>query len=149
MKTKPVNAPAQNTSRLSYSYTHRDKMPGKSPSMYSVRPNVGMSFQRNRDPMIAAQIDAGKRTEAQRRHSYMISRQKPAPVLKPSPQFARGPDRTAFNAAMSLERLQASKINKKAAREQSRNSARAQFIQERQQAANKSPKRQFQQARSH
>jgi hypothetical protein len=149
MNAKPASTPAQNTSRLSYSYTHRDKMPNKAPAMYSVRPNVGMSFQRNRDPMIAAQIDAGKRTEAQRRHSYMVKRQRPAPVLKPSPQFARSPDRNAFNAAMSLERLQASKLNKKAAREQSRKSARAQFIQERQQAAIKSLKRQFQQARSH
>ena len=134
---------AQNAARLSYAYTQRDKMPGKSPAMYSAKPNVSMSFQRNRDPLIAAQIDAGKRTEARRRGSQMIANHKPEPKLKPSPHLAHKADRAAFYAAMSLDHLQA----KKTQRELGRRNAKEQYILERQMAVKQTSRRQFNLAR--
>ncbi len=136
-------AQAQKPSRLSYSYSHRDKTPGSQPQMYSVRPNVAMAFQRNRDPLIAAQIDAGKKSELERRGSHMIAQQKPAPKLKPSPQLSHGADRAAFYAGMSLDHLQA----KKTQRELGRRKAKEQYILERQMAVKQTSKRQFNLAR--
>ncbi|MEM9619381.1 MAG: hypothetical protein AAF936_15610 [Pseudomonadota bacterium] len=140
-------APEQKTSRMSYSYTQRDKLPGAQPAMYSASPEVGMNFQNERDPLIAAQTADLKKTEAQRRESFMVKRQKPQPVLRPSPRFAFGPDRNVFNAQLAAERLEAARFNKKTAREEGRKSTKAQLVQEHQQAAPKTRKRKITRSR--
>ncbi|NKB59159.1 MAG: hypothetical protein GKS00_22760 [Alphaproteobacteria bacterium] len=71
------------------------------------------SFETERCEHNAKQLaDAGK-TESQRRNenaerqerrdSFMVKRQKPAPVLRPSPALAYGTDKAVFNAQWDAE----------------------------------------------
>ena len=116
-------------SRVSYSYRHTDRLPGSSPQVYTARPEMHLQFDMTRDPLTAAQVaDIGKsevqrRREAQgleatlveRRASFMIARQQPKPVLRPSSSLARGPDATAFNAQLSEDDRRARFINERKA----------------------------------
>lgn len=54
--------------------------------------------------------DFGK---AARRESFMVRRQKPQPVLKPSLSLSLGPDRSAFNQQWVDERLKAKRDQRK------------------------------------
>jgi hypothetical protein len=58
-----------------------------------------------------AAFDAQRASEEQeraaRRESFMVKRQQPKPVLRPSPSLALGPDGTSFNMQWNDERVQA------------------------------------------
>ncbi len=87
-------------------------------------PDVRREFDRNRDPLIAAQLDDLNRSEAERRDSFMVKRSRPTPVLRPGPALSRGPDRAAFDAQWQAER--------EGAVEKPRGVRRAEFIAKRQ-----------------
>lgn len=71
-------------------------------------------FEMERCEFHARQLQDAGTTEAERRAKFkdsrceergsnMVRRDRPAPVLKPSPRFASGPDRTSFNDRLSAE----------------------------------------------
>lgn len=97
---------------------------GPRPRFMDAAPDVRREFDRNRDPLIAAQLDDLKKTEAERRESFMVKRSRPQPVLRPGPALSRGPDRAAFDAQWQVEREGAS--------EKPRGLRRAEFIAKRQ-----------------
>lgn len=115
---------AKDTGIGSYSYANRADLPGGEPSFYASAPKSREAFDNARDPLIAEQKrDLGK-SEAQRRFeqsrrtdsgldrgSDMIRRDRPKPVLKPSPALAMGSDRAAFNRAWWDEHRAARKKN--------------------------------------
>ncbi|MEQ9489556.1 MAG: hypothetical protein RIM72_11250 [Alphaproteobacteria bacterium] len=99
------------------SFAHsRADLPGTDALRGKVAP-LTHNFETQRCEFNARQLaDAGKteaerRTEAQerttRRESFMVKRQKPQPVLRPSPALALGSDRTAFDAEWDRERVDA------------------------------------------
>lgn len=79
------------------------------------------TFETERCPHNARQLrDAGKSEATRRkdiaafksrrmkgRDSPMVKKQRPVPVLKPTPALAAGPDRNAYNAELGHERKQA------------------------------------------
>ncbi|MEM9055565.1 MAG: hypothetical protein AAGB16_09595 [Pseudomonadota bacterium] len=90
-----------------------------------LRPN----FERERDPLHAKAMDDLNKTEAQRRReatayenarakrreSFMVKRQKPQPVLRPSPSQAYASDHASFNAQWDAEKDMAKRANQQAA----------------------------------
>lgn len=96
-----------NQSRLSYSYII-PALATDNPLMLKAT-RLSLAFDKQRDPLRAAQYEDMKRTEADRRGraafkakrrdngSEMIKRQNPHPELKPSPQLAHASDAQAFN----------------------------------------------------
>lgn len=56
---------------------------------------------------IGAQFEQGSPERAERRESFMIKRQQPKPVLRPSPSLAAGVDRQEFERQLEQERREA------------------------------------------
>lgn len=110
MSTKSSSSPARSGASFA---TSKTDLPGENrlaARTESIRPK----FETERCEFNARQLaDAGK-TEAERREdaqgrgvrreSFMVKRQKPQPVLRPSPALARDVDRAAFNASWDHER---------------------------------------------
>jgi len=102
-------------SRLSYTHQH-PTFRQQSPLYKKVEP-LTCSFEMHRDIYHARQLQDKHKTEAERRreakskaarrNAFMVKRQKPIPVLKPSQALAYGPDRAAFNAQWRNEQKQA------------------------------------------
>lgn len=75
------------------------------------------SFEVNSCPYRAMQLAADEKTEAQRRReaeartqrreAFMVKREQPKPVLKPSHSLARATDRNAFNTLWRQEQSEA------------------------------------------
>lgn len=99
------------------------RLPGPLPSFYDRAPDVRREFDMNRDPYIAAQLEADKLSEAQRRESFMVKRDRPRPVLRPGPSLSLGPDRAAFDTAWQSER--------RAANDPSKGTRRTAFMEKR------------------
>lgn len=89
---------------------------------------VQSDFEHARCEYNAVQLSAAKRSQrgdtsgdsagadfgkAARRESFMVKRQKPQPVLKPTLSLSFGPDRTAFNQQWIDERLKARSYQRK------------------------------------
>jgi hypothetical protein len=82
-------------------------------------------FENNRDPYHARQLaDQGKSesvrrdealSHANRRESFMVKRQQPKPVLRPSPALSYGSDLQAFNRQWTKEQKCAKPISAKKA----------------------------------
>ncbi len=108
------------SSRLSYSH-EKPEFRQLNP-LYAKANSITMSFEIERDPNRALQLRDMNKTEAERRrenaerikrrNSFMVKRQKPKPVLRPSPALAYGPDRAAFNSEWKQEQRQAQYQNK-------------------------------------
>jgi len=88
----------------SFSRSQGANLPGAQPSAEANSPSVRQAFDQNRDPSIAAQTADQIKTEAQRRQSFMVKRDRPHPVQRPSPSLALGADSAAFNARWEKER---------------------------------------------
>lgn len=86
------------------------------PGQDTIRENAGSlrnSFEKERCEYNAKQVadigktEAERRKEsteiAERRESFMVKRQQPAPVLRPSPELAHGSDRATFNQRWEQE----------------------------------------------
>lgn len=110
--------------RSSTSREHAASLPGPLPSFYERAPDMRREFEMTRDPLIRAQMEADRLTEAQRRESFMVKRDRPRPVLRPGPSLSLGPDRAAFDAAWESER--------KGANDQPKGTRRAAFMEKRQ-----------------
>lgn len=76
--------------------------------------SITPKFEMERCEFHARQLQDAGTTEAERRAKFkdsrreergsdMVRRDRPAPVLKPSPRLASGPDRTSFNDRLSAE----------------------------------------------
>jgi hypothetical protein len=102
------------TSRPSFA-AGRSDLPGATPSLDTRAGELRQSFERNRDPMIAAQRADLAKTEAERRASQMVKHDQPKPVQRPSPALAHGPDAASFNARWQGERDAANREARKAA----------------------------------
>lgn len=67
--------------------------------------------------LVTAAFDARRASEeaerAARRESFMVKRQQPVPVLRPSRSLALGPDGAAFDAQWNDERSQARPVERK------------------------------------
>ncbi|WP_420331715.1 hypothetical protein [Oceanicaulis alexandrii] len=98
----------QAPSRTSFS-AGRSDLPGEASKLESRRGELRAEFEKNRDPMIAAQRADLAKTEAERRASQMVKQDRPKPVQRPSPALAHGPDGTSFNARWQAERRDAAK----------------------------------------
>jgi len=111
-----MKAPQQNNAPRSLSYAHDNQgtLPGSPPKAQGAAPKVREAFDNSRDSTIARQkADLNKSeserrrespTREQRREGFMVKRDQPKPSLRPGPQLARGPDRTAFNQNWQNER---------------------------------------------
>jgi len=122
----PTPAPQQNNAPRSLSYAHDNQgtLPGSPPKAQNTAPRVQEAFDKNRDSTIARQkADLNKSeferrrespTREQRREAFMIKRDQPKPSLRPGPQLARGPDRTAFNQRWQAEQQAAKALNHRA-----------------------------------
>ena len=105
------------TKRTRLSSTHERADLRAQNSLYEKVGRATTGFEKERCEYNARQLaDAGKseakrRREAEarvlRRSSFMVKRQKPNPVLRPSQQLALGPDRAAFNKDWSDEQRSA------------------------------------------
>lgn len=89
-------------SRTSYAWQHRAELPGKEAAFDQVRGSAS-SFEPARDPVHARALADQGRTEAERRGSQMVKSDRPYPAPRPSPVFALGPDRAAFNTRWERE----------------------------------------------
>ena len=96
----------KSSSRTSYAYQHRAELPGEASTVDRVK-TASPSFDPARCPYRARELAETGKSEAQRRDSFMIKRQKPEPVLRPSLVLSLGSDRAAFNAQWSREHAQA------------------------------------------
>ena len=86
------------------------------------------SFERERCPFHAAQLEDALKPESQRRreamqveerrkaqrNSYMVKRQQPKPVLRPGPTLSKGADREAFDSQLRADETRAQRENLKA-----------------------------------
>lgn len=98
----------QAPSRTSFSAGRTD-LPGEATALDARRGELRAEFEKNRDPVIAAQRADLAKTEAERRGSQMVKQDRPKPVQRPSPALAHGPDGTSFNARWQAERRDADK----------------------------------------
>jgi len=88
----------------SFSRSQGANLPGTAPSAQAKAPDARRAFDQNRDPSIAAQLADKTKTEAQRREAFMVARDRPQPVQRPSPALAHGSDAAAFNTRWKAER---------------------------------------------
>ena len=98
-------------SGLSHAHERRE-LRQDNPLNEKARP-VKTSFEMERCPLHAAELRDADKSEAerrkdmrqrqQRRESFMVKRQQPKPVLRPSPALAHGPDTDAFDRQWSAE----------------------------------------------
>ncbi len=110
----------QEPSRASFSHLSASALPGE-----PVRSDV---------PSRAAFAKSSAQEKAERRESFMVSRDRPTPVQRPSPSLAHGTDAAAFNNAWEQERAQAERYKKRSATTQddaNREAKKAKFIEER------------------
>ena len=105
--------------QYSYAAQHCDTIYGAMPSLYTKPPNLRFNFDINHDPLIAHQLWDLGRPESELRHesmrcsfsfqpyddpgSEMIARQRPQPVLRPSPALAHGTDAAIHNEQMRAD----------------------------------------------
>jgi len=61
------------------------------------------TFERERCPYNAKQLEDAGKSEAQRRGSSMVKRQQPQHIMRPPQAMAAGPDRAAFNQQWNQE----------------------------------------------
>ena len=97
---------------LSYAASRQD-LPGRG----TIQPRAGSArdaFQLSRCDMIAAQLEPSKSTAGSGRGSKMVGRQRPNPVLKPSPALSMGADAAAFNSQWEREHRAAFKAMRRA-----------------------------------
>lgn len=107
------------SSRLSY--THQNPELRLENPLYGKVNSITYAFETNRDVYHARQLRDQGKTEAQRRNdaqskqmrrvSFMVKRQKPQPVLKPSHALAHETDRAAFNNQWASEQKRAKREN--------------------------------------
>ena len=114
-------------SRSGLSHAHeRPELRQDNPLNEKARP-VKTSFEMERCPLHAAELRDADKSEAerredmrqrqQRRESFMVKRQQPKPVLRPSPALAHGPDNDAFDCQWSVEQGAAQRETKAACRD--------------------------------
>ena len=88
------------------------------PSYVANAPNMGREFQRNRDHLIAKQMDDLDKTEKQRREeaqgrgSSMVETDRPEAHLRPPPALRRTADRSTVNKTWTRELCQAAMANR-------------------------------------
>jgi len=116
---------SQNHSHGTLSYAHERKDLRERNPLYTQAPSLRSVFEAERCPLHARQLADVDRSEAERRRevaarehrrdSFMIKRQQPKPVLKPSHALAYGPDRAAFNVQLREDNAQARSNNQRQA----------------------------------
>lgn len=86
------------------------------PSYEDAAPDLGASFDRNRDPLVAAQLDDADKTEAARREeqssrgSDMVEKDQPVLRMKPSPELRRAVDAALHFADLYHEYQEAARV---------------------------------------
>ena len=127
-----ASSPSPSEARTaSFAGSHGDLSSANNPA-----DSVTPKFETARCEFNAAQLADNGKTEAQRRQetterterreSFMIKRDKPQPVLRPSPALARGTDRAVFNANWDKERGEAQRHQSRVARKEAFKSSRTQ-----------------------
>ena len=82
------------------------------PSKLDSIPPITLTFERERCPYHAKQLEDASKSEAERREqgergSSMVKRQQPQHIMRPPQAMATGPDRAAFNQQWNRECRQA------------------------------------------
>lgn len=91
MDIPPQMQPGERDS-ISYAHQNRHSLPhNNAPSGLSNAP-IGRDFYMAANPVTPPTVE-------EEREAAMVKRDKPKPVLKPSPVMAYGPDKAAFNDA--------------------------------------------------
>ncbi len=107
------------SSRLSYTHQNADFRVVN--PLYEKVNSITYAFEMNRDLYHARQLRDQSKTEAQRRHdaqsrqarreSFMVKRQRPQPVLKPSHALSHETDRAAFDNEWVTEQKNAKRAD--------------------------------------